>query len=282
LRRSIYSGAVCAWLHTLRSNKAAALRRRAARGIMRPQRHYRRLPEPMSGLTLEQPENRAPSPRTPVHTAVVACRLRCWCGAIEGTLTNPASANPVVCYCEYCQGYAHLLGRPQRVLDERGGSQLLQTRQSNVSFTSSLETLVCLRLTARGMLRWYARCCGTPIGNTPANPQLSFISMAPACLDTGGVPLAELFGPVTAWCSTCDAKGRPKPKAAGRTRMMRWLFDTTLNARLNGDYKRTPFFHPDTGAPVVKLRIVRPTELVGVMAAVRQSATLIAEPAQGH
>lgn len=240
----------------------------------------------MSGLTLEpQAGNRdsssvSSSPSlslsgslasslAPVHTAAVACRLRCWCGSIEGMVTNPASAIHVVCYCEYCQAYAHLLGRPQRVLDEHGGSQLLQTLPANITFTSTLETLVCLRLTPNGMLRWYARCCGAPIGNTPANPKRSLIHLVHACLDSGGVPLEKIFGPVTARRHTADATGKPRPKAAGRSRMTRWLLNTMLNARLNGDYLRTPFFNPDTGAPVVKPRQIRRYELDGVMAPVR-------------
>lgn len=224
----------------------------------------------MSGTTLaQQPEKRAPNPRTPLHTALVSCRLRCWCGALEGTLANPRSCDPVVCYCEYCQAYAHLLGRPQRVLDAHGGSHLLLTLPANVSFSSSLETLACLRLTARGMLRWYARCCGTPIGNTSANPQRAGIRLVHACLDTGGAPLEAIFGPVTARRHTVDATGKPRPQAAGRTHMRRWLLNTMLNARLNGDYKRTPFFNPDTGAPIVKPRLIGACELMGVMAPVR-------------
>jgi hypothetical protein len=228
----------------------------------------------MSGLALELQAGKRDSSShsrslAPVHTGVVACRLRCWCGALEGIVTNPARASHVVCYCEYCQAYAHLLGLPQRLLDEHGGSHLLQTLPANITFTSSLETLVCLRLTPRGMLRWYARCCGAPIGNTLANPKLSVIRLVHACLDTGGASLEEIFGPVTAWRHTVDATGKPRPKSAGRSRMTRWLFNAMLNARLNGDYRRTPFFNPDTGAPIVTPRQIRRYELDGVMAPVR-------------
>lgn len=240
----------------------------------------------MSGLTLEQQAEKRDSSSVsissssvasplasalaPVHTGLVACQLRCWCGSIEGTVTNAASASQLVCYCEYCQAYAHLLGRPQRLLDDNGGTRLLQTLPANVTFTSSLETLVCLRLTGKGMLRWYARCCGTPIGNTLANPKLSAIRLVHACLDSGGAPLEQIFGPILARRHTIDAIGKPRPKSAGRSHMTRWLMRTMLNARLNGDYRRSPFFNPDTGAPVAQPRQIRPYELDGVMAPVRR------------
>jgi hypothetical protein len=115
----------------------------------------------------------APTPGASPATPVEACRLRCWCGTLQGLVAQPVSGHRVVCYCDDCQAWAHLLGHPHRILDERGGSDVLLMRPANVTFTGNLETLACLRLTARGMLRWYARCCSTPIGNTLASPKLS-------------------------------------------------------------------------------------------------------------
>jgi hypothetical protein len=47
------------------------------------------------------------------------------------------------------------------------------------------------------------------------------------------------------------------------------MMRTILRARRDGDWRRTPFFHPDTGSPVVKVRVLRPSEHVCVMATVR-------------
>jgi hypothetical protein len=200
-----------------------------------------------------------------------SCRLRCGCGALQGVVTHPASAHRFVCYCHDCQAYAHFLGDPRRVLDERGGSDVLLTLPANVTFTSSLATLACLRLTPKGLLRWYAKCCSTPIGNTLATHKLSFVGLVHACLDPGGGSLDQIFGPVTTWNNTGGARGRRRPVQAGRGRMARWLTATMLRARFNGDYRRTPFFNPGTGTPIVSPRVLTPSEHAHVLMIVQQS-----------
>jgi hypothetical protein len=143
------------------------------------------------------------------------------------------------------------------VLDSRGGSDIVQVLPRNITFTQGVEKLACLRLTDKGLFRWYASCCRTPIGNTLPTPKFSFIGLVHVCLHSDGVPLAEAFGPVRAYVFTKGAHGDPKPRETGRARVMGWFFRTTLRARLNGDYKRSPFFNPDTGAPVVVPHVVR-------------------------
>ncbi len=57
------------------------------------------------------------------------------------------------------------------VLDERGGSQIIQVPPKNLTFTQGREVLASMRLTEKGLLRWYAGCCNTPIGNTLITPK---------------------------------------------------------------------------------------------------------------
>lgn len=183
--------------------------------------------------------------------------LRCQCGAIKGVLTGLALTNRAVCYCRDCQAFAHALGQADRVLDVRGGSDIVQTLPKNVRFTQGIDALACLRLTPKGLFRWYAGCCRTPIGNTLPTPKLSFIGLVHACLDTSEVSLDEAFGPVRARVNTKGAAGDgPKPKEEGVARTIGWFLRTTFKARLNGDYKRSPFFNPATGAPIVTPRVL--------------------------
>jgi hypothetical protein len=65
---------------------------------------------------------------------------------------------------------------------------------------------------------------------------------------------------VRAWVYTKAAQGDPKPKEVGVAKVMGWFFRTTLKARLNGDYKLTPFFRADTGAPVVTPHVLSSEE----------------------
>jgi hypothetical protein len=195
--------------------------------------------------------------------------LQCRCGTLQGLVREPRRANRVICYCKDCQAFAHFLGRAGEILDERGASDVIQVLPRNVTFTQGVESLACIRLTEKGLLRWYARCCNTPIGNTLATPKLSFVGLVHSCL---AQPLDDAFGPVLAVVNTASAKGEPKPKTAGLGTTVGWFITTVLRARFNGDYKHTPFFRADSGAPIVTPRVLTSGEHANVMSAV-QAAT---------
>ncbi len=198
--------------------------------------------------------------------------LQCRCGTLKGVVSDPGGANRVVCYCRDCQAFAHFLGCEKQALDERRGSDIIQTLPKNVIFTQGIESLVCLRLTDKGLVRWYARCCNTPIGNTLATPKISFIGLVHTCLESDGAPLDAAFGPVRARLNVSGAKGEPKPKVTGLGAIVWWFFSTVLRARINGDYKHSPFFHTDTGALVVTPHVLTGAERANVMNAVRAAA----------
>ena len=195
--------------------------------------------------------------------------MQCRCGTLRGLVNEPTSANRVVCYCRDCQAFAFFLGRQEEILDERGGSDLIQVLPKNVTFTHGIQALACLRLTQKGMVRWYASCCRTPIGNTLATPRVSFVGLLSTCLENPGVPLDDAFGPVRARINPGAARGNPKPRIAGRGRIVAWLIGSVLKARFNGDYKHTPFFRADTGALVASPHVLSDAELASVMGAVR-------------
>jgi hypothetical protein len=195
--------------------------------------------------------------------------LQCRCGTLKGYVVNPRSANRVICYCKDCQAYAHFLARPGDILDARGGSDVIQILPKYLSLTQGIAALACMRLTPKGLLRWYARCCDTPVGNTLATPKFSFIGLLHSCLETDGPPLEDVFGPVRGRVNTRGAGGDPKPRTVGMGKSISWFFSTVLKARFNGDYKHTPLFRPETWAPIVTPRVLSSDEHAKVMAAVR-------------
>ena len=69
--------------------------------------------------------------------------LQCRCGTLKGFVDNPSTANRAVCYCKDCQAFAHFLGRSADVLDERGGSDVVQILPKNITFTQGVESLAC-------------------------------------------------------------------------------------------------------------------------------------------
>jgi hypothetical protein len=187
--------------------------------------------------------------------------LQCRCGTVQGLVDRPGTANRVVCYCRDCQAFARWLGHESEVLDGRGGSDVIQILPRNLTFTQGALHLRCMRLTAQGLVRWYTSCCRTPIGNTLHSPKFSFIGLVHTCLESPDRPLDASFGPVRAWVNTQSAIGEPKPKTRGVPRVVFWFIATTVRARINGDHRRTPFFHADSGAPIVTPQVLGGEEL---------------------
>src|SRR5215204_4669214 len=99
--------------------------------------------------------------------------LRCRCGEVHGSVTNaaPGAVNRVVCYCDDCQAFLHHLGCAE-LLDASGGTDIVQVAPAALAFDRGAERIAGLRLTPKGLYRWYADCCKTPLGNTltPALP----------------------------------------------------------------------------------------------------------------
>jgi Family of unknown function (DUF6151) len=207
-----------------------------------------------------------------MSVAVTSHPLRCQCGTIQGAVANPENGNHCVCYCRDCQAFAHFLGKADAVLDQRGGSEIIQVPPKNLTFSQGFEALACMRLTEKGLLRWYAACCNTPIGNTLMTPKISFVGLVHNCLDSPGQSLDHSFGAVRARVNTKGAKGDPKPEVGGQGAVIWWFITRVLKARLNGDYKRNPLFNPDTGKPVVTPRVLSAEEHSSVINAVRAAS----------
>ena len=189
--------------------------------------------------------------------------LQCRCGTIKGWISEAQSANHVVCYCRDCQAFARFLGQEGETLDAQGGSEIVQMLPKNVTFTQGADALACMRLTDKGMVRWYAGCCNTPIGNTLENYKISFIGLLHNCLEAPGQSLQNSFGPVRTYANPHGAIGDPKPKAAGMGTMIWWFVKTILKARVNGDYQRTPFFRD--GKPIARPRVISGAEREAAM-----------------
>src|SRR5579871_5449944 len=109
--------------------------------------------------------------------------VRCRCGEVRGIVTGPSpqTVNRVVCYCDDCQAYAHQLGRAD-LLNAKGGSDIVQFAPNTLSFTRGQDRIAGLRLTPKGLYRWYATCCNTPVGNT-LGPAIPFVGIPVQCFD---------------------------------------------------------------------------------------------------
>jgi hypothetical protein len=205
-------------------------------------------------------------------------RIRCTCGALQGEARDvtAAAGNHAVCYCDDCQAFAHFLGRASEVLDANGGTEIYQMSPALVRFTAGTDRLACVRLTDKGMRRWYAACCRTPIGNTMASRGMAFVGVIPFCFErpADDPALLRTLGPILVRAFRRYAKGDPLKIPADRIpftldvlRVVRLL----LWWKLRGDSRGSPFFDAQTGRPTVEAHVLNDLELSAVRAAVARA-----------
>jgi hypothetical protein len=182
--------------------------------------------------------------------------IRCQCGAFRGEVGSGASVIHAVCYCKDCRAYAIHLGKPDRVLDAMGGTEVVATQARHVSFTHGAGDLACLSLGPKGVLRWYARCCHTPIANTPRDWRLPYVGFVHSSL---AKPLETSFPPVQMHVNTRSAKGKPPAMIGSEALALLGFLPRLIAGRLTGSYRRTPFFSGN-GVPVVSVQLLTPAE----------------------
>ncbi|MDB4985668.1 MAG: hypothetical protein JWN04_846 [Myxococcaceae bacterium] len=183
--------------------------------------------------------------------------LRCECGSIRGTALDiaPHTGTRLICYCDDCQQFARYLGKTD-VLDTHGGTDILHLAPAQLRITQGSESLRCVRLSPKGLLRWYAGCCNTPIGNTMAKPGMPFVGLVHAFMDHAGDARSrdEVLGPPRGRIHGRFARGGlpagAHPKAP--LKLIAGIGARMLAAWIARKQAPSPFFAPHTGAPVVE------------------------------
>jgi hypothetical protein len=184
-------------------------------------------------------------------------QLSCRCGAVVGSVQDAGAqtANRVVCHCDDCQAFLHHLGRAD-LLDEHGGTDIVQVAPASLSFHRGTEHIAGLRLTANTLYRWYATCCHTPLGNT-VGPAIPFVGVVAQVVDAPddafGAPIGSIFGRF--------AIGTPPAGSTGwNLRLYARAIWMVLGWRLGGKAFPHPFFDRDTGRPKYPVSTLSPSE----------------------
>lgn len=141
----------------------------------------------------------------------------------------------------------HHIGRAE-LLDGHGGTDIVQVAPSSVVFDRGTDRVTGVRLNPKGMYRWYASCCKTPLGNT-VSPSIPFIGIGPEVFRVSGDARDRVFGraqPIQGQF----AIGTPPH---GSTRLTVPFIARTLRLllgwKLRGRAWPHPFFDPKTRAP---------------------------------
>jgi hypothetical protein len=185
--------------------------------------------------------------------------LRCRCGTLQGYVLPRTASMRAVCYCKDCQAYARFLGTPG-IVDEDGGTEVVASLPKHLHFTGGLEVLACMSLSERGILRWYANCCKTPVGNTPRNPKLPYVGVIHSCLEASSPTLESSFGPLHMAVNTNSARTKVQSTPIASTVGMLTLMMSVLGSRLTGAHKINPFFLSDSGIPIRQPRVLSNAE----------------------
>ena len=205
--------------------------------------------------------------------------LRCRCGTVRGVARDvaPGKVNHCFCYCDDCQAFQHFLAREGDVLDAHGGTEITQMSQANLAFTAGTDQIAAVRLTPKGMIRWYAACCSTPIGNTMATSAMPFVGVIHAFIAAPSAALGPIRG--RGWAKSAKGgraavpkDGLPEPIMVARVlaKLLRW--------RLRGDHKRSPLFVAATGKPLAEPRVLAEAEREALR---QRCARWRGEPADG-
>lgn len=181
-------------------------------------------------------------------------QLRCRCGAVRGEMDTSRAYARATCYCKDCRAFVRFLGTPG-VLDAGGGVDIVATAPPSVRFTAGTEHIACMSLSPKGLLRWYAACCRTPLAATPRDPKLPYVGMVTACFDAGPEAMEAALGrrdrivlnPASAMA---PVRATPLTFVTGGLR----IFAGILRTRLRGD-RSSPFFDA-SGHPLREPEVV--------------------------
>ena len=189
--------------------------------------------------------------------------LRCRCGKLQGEVDAARIAARAVCYCKDCQAFARFLKAEDAVLDASGGTEVEATLPAAVRFTGGLEHLACMSLSPKGIYRWYASCCNTPIGNTPRNPAMSYVGLVRTCLDAPPETLERALGRSHMTANRGSAYGPTSATPVATLLGVARIGGALVKARLSGSYRDNPFFDA-AGAPVCAPRVLTKEERAAV------------------
>lgn len=125
--------------------------------------------------------------------------LKCYCGTVKGKLkVVKGSFFHVHCLCCDCQKFASHLNNKEDILDEHGGSELLQTYPAFMEITEGKDKINCVQLQDKGLYRWHTSCCNMPLANTMNSSKVPFVGVSVKLMQFDSEQeKSRILGPIT-------------------------------------------------------------------------------------
>jgi hypothetical protein len=184
-------------------------------------------------------------------------KLSCNCKKVQGQTeyVSAKSGNRIVCCCIDCQKFATFLCQEQQVLDQYGGTDIFQMPISHVHVTQGNEHIACIKLSDKGLHRWYTKCCHTPIGNTLGGKG-PFIGVIHSFMQHSGTRDSDL-GVHKGYVHSQSARlAVPDNLKTSSFKAISSLLIKLISWKLKGLHRPSVFFNED-GKPVVKPEVLK-------------------------
>lgn len=178
--------------------------------------------------------------------------LGCECQKINGVARDLNSEHDMhlVCCCNDCQQFARVLGQEKKVLDKFGGTEVIQITPAQISIDKGLENLKCLKLSTKGIIRWYCGHCHTPVANT-ISARLPFVGLHQAFVKDKAA-VNTYMGPVIQYIQTRHALEIPTGIKTAKGFPLNLLVKTfyrLILATMKRKNRPNPFF-TQSGEPI--------------------------------
>src|SRR6185503_16394635 len=115
-----------------------------------------------------------------------------------------------------------------------GGTDIVQVAPASLTFSGGSDRIVGVRLKPKGLYRWYAGCCNTPVGNT-VGTAIPFVGIvAQAFAGSPGGPDAVFGEPIGAIQGKYAVGKAPEGSDALNLRLLARAIRMVLGWRLRG------------------------------------------------
>ncbi|MEO1658869.1 MAG: DUF6151 family protein [Pseudomonadota bacterium] len=202
----------------------------------------------------------------------------CRCGTMTGVIAevSPKLGTHVHCYCTDCQTSATYLGHDDEVLDEKGGTEVYQFVPFRLTFTSGADQIGLIRLKDKGLMRWTAKCCNTPMFTSSAAAGAPIMGIVnPSVRATNPEEAKAAMGPtIGAFCAD-EGWDTPDIPKVGLPRLIGRALVRAAGPVLSGKAKHHPLFTADR-SPVADAYILTDDELRGIHARLEEKKAALA------
>lgn len=189
--------------------------------------------------------------------------VECDCGAVKGSVESKhLKGYRAICLCDDCQAFAHHIQRAD-ILDANGGTDIIPVMPSHYILQTGTENLKCVRLSSKGMFRWYTSCCKSPMGNSMSSQTMPYIGV-PAHLFSKKYTAEQIekeFGPIRERMQAQFARG-PLPPLSQKKVSFSFLLRVIkfiAVAILTGTSKPSPFLNKK-GNPISEPYVLKKQE----------------------